>query len=345
MVEAVPVEQFLALAQSAPILDVRTPAEFERGHIPAARNLPLFTNEERAIVGTAYKQQSRQEAMLLGLDVVGGKMRPIVEAAQKLATAAQTRTLCVHCWRGGMRSGSVAWLLDLFGFKVFTLKGGYKAFRRYVLDSFTLPHRLVVLGGKTGSGKTHILHELQRRGEQVIDLEALAHHKGSAFGALGEHPQPSQEQFENELAVQWRPLDAARRVWVEDESRMTGRCCIPLEIWDMMRCAPVMFLDMPVEARVQNALADYGSFRAEELAQSLLKIQKRLGGLHTRLALEALERNDLAEAVRVALRYYDKAYLHGLHKRDPLTVRTIASSTVDVQQNVDTLLATAALDW
>jgi tRNA 2-selenouridine synthase len=342
MVETLPLERFLECSQASPILDVRTPAEFARGHIPNATNLPLFTNEERSVVGTAYKQQSRQEAMLLGLDIVGGKMRSLVEAAQVLAERAQSRTLCVHCWRGGMRSGSVAWLLDLFGFRVATLQGGYKAFRRSVLDTFLERRNLLVLGGKTGSGKTHILHELERQGEQVIDLEALAHHKGSAFGALGEAPQPTQEQFENELAMRWRTLNVMRPVWLEDESRMTGRCSLPQGIWEQMRTANVLFLDIPVEERVHNTLADYGAFSDDELISSILKIQQRLGGASTTQAVEAVTQGNRAEAVRIVLRYYDKAYLHGLHKRDASRVHTLLSSTADVYHNAELVQARAS---
>lgn len=340
MIESLSIEAFMEVSVTAPILDVRTPAEFERGRIPGAINLPLFTDEERAIVGTAYKKQSREQAMLLGLDIVGGKMRSIVEAAQQAASEAGTKTLRVHCWRGGMRSGSVAWLLDLFGFKVYTLKGGYKFFRRFVLASFAEPRSVMILGGKTGSRKTHILHALRERGEQVIDLEGLAHHKGSAFGALGEPPQPTQEQFENELAVQWRKLEPTRRVWLEDESRMIGRSALPLMLWEQMRFAPTVFLDVPIEQRIRNTIEDYGAFRAEDLRASVLNIERRLGGLATRQALEALDADDRETTVRIALQYYDKAYLHGLNERAPATVRLVATSLSDAAQNAALLLQT-----
>jgi tRNA 2-selenouridine synthase len=190
-------QQALALAKSGkplPMLDVRSPGEFARGHIPGAQNIPLFDNEGRAEVGTIYKQKGKQPAILRGLELVGPNMATMAERGRLTAI---DNTVFVHCWRGGMRSGSVAWLLESYGVKVFTLKGGYKAFRRYMQQQFEAPKNLLVLGGRTGSQKTTWLHALQGDGEQVIDLEGLACHKGSSFGMLGEHPQPTQEQFEN----------------------------------------------------------------------------------------------------------------------------------------------------
>ncbi|MCB0214369.1 MAG: tRNA 2-selenouridine(34) synthase MnmH, partial [Anaerolineae bacterium] len=218
------VEPFLELSRHYPVIDVRTSAEFAKGHIPGAMNIPLFSNEERAIIGTTYKQVGQREAMLLGLEIVGPKMRHLIEHIQTVATE---RTLLLHCWRGGMRSESVAWLAGLFGYRCYTLRRGYKGFRNYVLQMLELPSRLLILGGKTGSGKTEILQVLKQQGEQVIDLEGLAHHKGSSFGALGEADQPSQQQFENELAMQWRQLNLQRPVWLEDESRHIGKLSIP----------------------------------------------------------------------------------------------------------------------
>jgi len=185
----------------APVIDVRSPGEFVRGHIPGAHSVPLFTDEERAVVGTLYKQQGRDAAVREGLRIVGPKLATIVDEARALAPDGR---IGVHCWRGGERSGSVAWLLDKAGFtEVFTLKRGYKAFRQHVLEAFNMPHDLRVLGGYTGTGKTETLAHLRELGEQVIDLEGLAHHKGSSFGALGEEPQPTTEHFENLLVVDY----------------------------------------------------------------------------------------------------------------------------------------------
>ena len=186
-VKRIDIDPFLELSQSIPVLDVRSPGEYNHAHIPGAYSLPLFTDEERKIVGTTYKQQSREDAIKIGLDFFGKKMSKMVEEAEEIVgrlamtdgrnmnassrtTANEQRSskqVIVHCWRGGMRSAGVAWLLDLYGFDVYTLVGGY-----------------------TGSGKTYVLNGLEKIGEKIIDLEGLANHKGSAFGAIGQMPQP-----------------------------------------------------------------------------------------------------------------------------------------------------------
>jgi len=185
MVQKVEVEEFLSLARQYPVFDVRSPGEYQHAYIPGAYNLPLFTDEERKLVGTLYKQDSREQAIKAGLDYFGLKMRKMVEEVE----AMNSKTVLVHCWRGGMRSAGVAWLLDLYGFKVYTLVGGYKSFRKWVLARFEKPYPFQVVGGYTGSGKTELLKELATKGHTIIDLEGIAHHKGSAFGALGEAAQ------------------------------------------------------------------------------------------------------------------------------------------------------------
>jgi len=298
-----------------PLLDVRTPAEYAQGHIPGAINFPLFSNEERAEVGTIYKQVGPEEALLRGLEFVGPRMADMVRQARQLAPEGR---VVVHCWRGGQRSGSVAWLLEKAGFETCTLQGGYKAWRNFILDGFhQLKRRIVLLGGRTGSGKTAILHELARLGEQVIDLEGLAHHKGSAFGALGEQPQPTTEQFENELFVHWWRLDPERRVWLESESRSIGRVFIPEGVWEQMRQAPYVRIHVPFERRVERLVADYGRYEPEALIASFHKIRKRLGGQWVQAAEEAIREGRLGDAAAIALRYYDKTYDHFVEKHQP----------------------------
>jgi tRNA 2-selenouridine synthase len=334
MVESLAIERFLTLAREtgAPILDVRTPAEYDRAHLPKAHNLPLFSNEERVIVGTAYKQQGREAAIMLGLDMVGVKMRLLVEAAERINAASASpsnKTLLVHCWRGGMRSGSVGWLLDLVGYKVVTLRGGYKAYRRLALDTIEKPREMMILGGKTGSGKTLVLQALRERGEQVLDLEALAHHKGSAFGALGEEPPPTQEEFENRIGTALWEMDTSRRVWIEDESRMVGRLMIPATLWEQMRIAPTLVLEVPTEERLRYLAEIYGEFTIEELKESVLRIQKRLGGAATKGALEALDAGNLQDCAALTLHYYDSTYAKGLSRRDPKSLSVLEASAIE----------------
>lgn len=327
MLRALPITDFLA--SGLPIIDVRSPGEFARGHIPGAVNVPLFENDERAVVGTLYKQTGRDAAVLEGLRIVGPKLAAIVERATELAP---DRRIAVHCWRGGERSGSVAWLLDNAGFaEVCTLKGGYKAFRNHVLESFNGVPDLRILGGYTGTGKTETLRHLRALGEQVIDLEALAHHKGSSFGMLGEQPQPTQEHFENVLWDALRRIDRARPVWLEDESRKIGRVMLPGALYDALRMAPVLFADMPQAERVERLVQDYGAFPAEELAEAIKRIAKRIGPQHAKAALEALGSDDLATVARITLDYYDRTYAYGLSQRAPSSVVKLSASASDLR--------------
>jgi tRNA 2-selenouridine synthase len=319
------IENFLNLADQYPVIDVRSPGEFDHAQIPGAHSLPLFTDEERKVVGTAYKQQSREAAIKIGLDFFGVKMKMMVEEAEQIVKNRQraiskenplpvANCVLVHCWRGGMRSGAVAWLLDMYGFKVYILQGGYKAFRNWVLKQFDKEYNLKILGGYTGSGKTMVLRELRDKGHPVIDLEDLANHKGSAFGAIGEKPQPSQEMFENLLAIEL-VNKAGTAIWLEDESQRIGKLMIPNSLWEKMRNSPVYFLDIPFDERLSYLVNTYGNFEKEQLAGSIERIQKRLGGLETKTALAHLSGGNMEGCFSILLKYYDKLYHKGLHNR------------------------------
>jgi len=310
-------------------MDVRSPKEYYHGHIPFAINMPLFSDEERAIVGTIYKQQGKQPAIEKGLEIVGPKLVAFVNVAKNNAA---DNVIYIHCWRGGMRSGSVAWLLELYGLTVFTLKGGYKAFRNYVLESFKIPKSILILGGKTGSGKTLILKQLSKKNQQVIDLEGLANHKGSAFGALGENQQPSQEQFENNLALELLPINNNLPLWLEDESRLIGNKVIPEGLWQQMIDANVLFVSLPFNVRVNYLVEHYGKYSTEQLQTSITKISRRLGNEQTKLCIEALTKNDLITTCEICLLYYDKSYQHGLLKRTQTTVKEVSFNELDIEK-------------
>ena len=305
-----PLAEFEAL--SYPILDVRAPIEFAQGHVPGALNLPLFSDEERARIGTTYKQVSQDRAVHLGLEFFGPNMSAMIKKAQRLAPSKEVR---LHCWRGGMRSGAVLWLLELGGFKVHLLDKGYKDYRRAVLASFDTPRQWRVLGGLTGSGKTDVLHQLAALGQPVLDLEGLAQHKGSAFGAIGQPAQPTQEQFENNLAAALAALPTDAMVWVEDESRQIGRLTIPPALFAQMQAAPRWVLEAPRTARVAKLAAEYGAEDPTELAAAIERLQKRLGGRATKQALEAVAAGNFPLMVELVLDYYDKTYTHGLAQR------------------------------
>jgi tRNA 2-selenouridine synthase len=314
-----------------PVLDVRTPAEFAQGHIPGAMNVPLFTNEERAEVGTLYKQVSKEKAFLRGLELAGVKMASYDSQA---IWAAPGKQAIVHCWRGGMRSKSIATLLKFCGFDIHILEGGYKAYRNYLLEQFSdWKCRFVVLGGYTGTGKTEILRNLASFGEQVIDLEAIARHKGSAFGALGEMPQPTVEQFENDLFSCFCKIDPQKRTWVENESRSIGRVFVPQGFWEQIKSSPLLHVEMPFHLRVGRLIVEYATYPKEELEESLLKIERRMGGQHVKAALEAFRLGDLKKATSITLNYYDKTYEHAtskgnFSKKMYLPVETAESSII-----------------
>ena len=339
-IEKIHIEQFLELAKQHPVLDVRSPGEYKHAHIPGACSLPLFTDEERKIVGTAYKQENREQAIKLGLDFFGVKMRKMVEEAEQLSS--NSKTVLVHCWRGGMRSAGVAWLLDLYGFKVFTLAGGYKKYRNYVLDTFRLPFQFNILGGYTGSGKTELLKALKERGEKVIDLEGIANHKGSAFGNIGMPPQPGQEMFENLLAKELRKSLVSQPespVWLEDESQRIGLVNIPGELWKTMRQSPVYFLDIPFEERLKHIVQEYGQLDAEKLADAIGRISQKLGNLNAKTAILLLNEGKITESFDILLKYYDKHYFKSLHNREGINslLQTVDCKSV-TPENADQLV-------
>jgi tRNA 2-selenouridine synthase len=296
------------------IIDVRSPGEYVHAHIPNAFSLPLFSDEERAAIGTTYKQGSREAAIKLGLPFFGTKMQDMIEQVEGWVKHYEKinsikPTILVHCWRGGMRSAAVAWLLDLYGFKTEQLAGGYKAYRNWVLAQFEKNYSMKVLGGYTGSGKTEILLQLQKSKLPVIDLEGLANHKGSAFGALGQNEQATQEQFENNLADALFTTCAAHPYfWIEDESQRIGTNMLPIAFFKSMRNSVCYFIDIPFASRLQFIVQAYGRFAVADLIAATLRIQKRLGGLETKTAVNYLVENNIEAAFSILLKYYDKVY-------------------------------------
>ncbi len=352
--EQIDIEIFLKLSEERPVFDVRSSGEFFHAHIPGAFALPLFTDEQRKIIGTAYKQESRQVAVKKGLDFFSERMKIMPNEVEEIIKShsndsSKDNRVLVHCWRGGMRSRSVAWLLDLLGYKVYILKGGYKAFRNWVIDQFNKEYKINILGGFTGSGKTEVLKEMRLKGKAVIDLEALANHKGSAFGSLGEQVQPGQEMFENLLAIELikkfsnilnaeedselQQTNSICQIWMEDESRHIGSVGIPKMLWERMRTCQLYFLEIPFEERLKYIISTYGIYNKKELSNSIMKIQKRLGGLATKNAISYLLENKVEECFSILLHYYDKLYANALSKRENIdaVLNKIPCKTVDIQ--------------
>ncbi len=344
-IQKINIEEFLTLSKQHPVFDVRSPGEYAQAHIPSAFNIPLFNDEERKQVGTAYKQESREVAIKIGLDYFGVKMRKMVEEVEEIcnlkygnkttsdikiqSSVSNSKTLLIHCWRGGMRSAAIAWLLDMYGFNVYLLVGGYKGYRNWVLSQFEKAYPFIIVGGYTGSGKTEVLHQLKKHNKQLIDLEDLANHKGSAFGALEGKPQPRQEMFENLLAKELYNIGLlyldkdiqylAPVIYIEDESQRIGNLQIPMPLWYTMRKSPVYFLDIPFDERLDFITAEYGKQDKEELKNAILRIQKRLGGLETKNALQFLEDNQLKDCFSILLSYYDKWYGKALFNRENIS--------------------------
>ena len=345
-VQKISLDDFILNAPHQLIIDVRSPGEFEHAHIPSALSLPLFNNEERAIVGTTYKKQSRENAIKIALPFFGHKMLPMVQQVEKWVNDFEKLhkykpTIYVHCWRGGMRSAAVAWLLDLYGFKVTQLIGGYKAYRNWIITQFNVDYNLKVIGGYTGSGKTEILHALKEMGETIIDLEGIANHKGSSFGALGQLAQPSQEMFENILGVALHNTQQ-KEIWIEDESQRIGTVMVPTPLFNLLRNSTCYFLEILFEERLNFIVAQYGRFDKSDLIDATTRIQKRLGGLETKLAIQCIRDNNIKDAFEILLKYYDKWYTkfteHNTKAPKPKLIKQVASQ-VHPMENASLLLA------
>ncbi|MBM76511.1 MAG: tRNA 2-selenouridine(34) synthase MnmH [Proteobacteria bacterium] len=294
------------------LVDVRTPSEFLKAHIPKALNIPLLTDQERAEVGTLYRHKGKEKAVLKGLDLVGPKMSDIVRSFLEVAPK---RTVRLYCWRGGQRSQSVAWLLEQAGFKAKILKDGYKSFRRWVLNHFEREYQFRVLGGYTGVGKSDLLQILENKGAQVLDLEKEAHHRGSAFGGIGLPKQPSTQHYENKLAMRLRAFDMRLPIWLEDESRLVGKCAVPEFLFQQISRAQLFVVCRTIEERIVRLCQLYGVEQKQSLIDACMRIKKRLGLEHTKKAISLIEAGLLDEATLIILKYYDKKYQYSIDKR------------------------------
>jgi tRNA 2-selenouridine synthase len=308
------IEDFLSLRADLPVVDVSSEGEFDEGHIPHAFNIPILNNSERVAVGTDYKQKGQAEAIKTGFRLVGPRIIDIVTAAE---TVARGNELLVHCWRGGMRSSNFCQFVGMTKIKTHQLQGGYKSYRQAAHDSFRRDMKLVVIGGCTGSGKSEILRALKTKGEQIIDLEALASHRGSSFGGLLLPPQPTTEQFQNDLFEVILKLDLNRRIWIEDESIAVGKIFLPEPLWRKMLSSPLVEIHVDKQHRIKRLVDEYGPADKIEFLQAMERITKKLGGQNFNAARDKWLAGDKESTMDILLTYYDRAYTNGLTAKKP----------------------------
>jgi len=318
-VQVIPAEEAAArLGEFSAIIDARSEAEYAEDRLPGAVNWPSLDNEERALVGTIYKQVSPFEARKRGAALVTANIARHIER-EVVDKPREWRPL-VYCWRGGKRSGVLADLLDQIGFKVTLIEGGYRAFRRQVLNELpALAQRLQyrVVCGLTGSGKTRLLQALQARGAQVLDLEGLAQHRGSVLGVLPGQPQPSQKQFDMRIWERLRAFDPARPVYVESESKKVGNVTVPEALIQAMRASPCLRLDLPLDERVELLMEDYAWFAQDpEYFCSRLAALRELRGASV---VERWQAQARAGEIRAVFRelleqHYDPGYTASIRR-------------------------------
>jgi len=326
------IQDFLKNASPHTLIDVRSPSEFSRGHIPGAKNIPLFSDSERKLIGTLYNREGRKVAIQKGFEIIAGKITNLMKNVDSEAIHGFS---FLYCWRGGMRSGAMSWLFERFGIETYLLNGGYKSYRRLIREYFSAPLELGIVGGMTGTGKTQILKELKTKGFQVIDLEKLASHKGSAFGSLGEKKQPTTEQFENDLLFEFLKYDQEKTIWLENESQSIGKVFIPKELYEQMKNSKLFNLEIPLEERLKRLINEYSLYEDKDLYDCIGRIRKKIGGQNFKEAEIALENKDYKKFARIALQYYDKTYRFGLDKKQTKYLITLYSDSGNAKINAD----------
>lgn len=329
--EAIPVNNFLLQSPKKLVIDVRSPIEFKKGHMPGAVNIPLFDDLERAEIGTLYKAKGKEDAVMRGLEIVSPKLTTFINEAKKNT---QNKGVLVYCFRGGMRSNSFGWLLNTAGLETQILEGGYKAYRNHVLQQFEKNYKILLLGGATGSGKTEILKCL-KHDIPILDLEGLAHHKGSAFGGIGQPAQLPQQLFENNFYNDLKEIDASKYVLIEDESMSIGYNKIPYPFWLQMKQAPIIKIMVPFDLRVNRLVNEYGKENVEKLKQSVRNISQQLGPNNAKDCLQWLDEGKLADVAALTLRYYDKAYEYNHTKKEKKIILSVETDTDDPMINAE----------
>ncbi|WP_269624622.1 tRNA 2-selenouridine(34) synthase MnmH [Prochlorococcus marinus] len=325
---------------NSPIVDVRSPSEFFKGHWPGAINIPLFSDIERELIGKSYKKESRLKAIFNGLKISLKNSSKLIETI--LHTTSQkeevNNSLRIYCWRGGMRSAAFAWLARTIGIKTYLLKGGYKSYRNWVLNQFEADLPIRLIGGKTGTRKTDLLNHINKENIYVIDLEGIANHRGSSFGSLGMEKQPTSQQFENILAEFLCDFhkNNAIEIWLEAESSNLGKCRIPNSLYTKMKKAPILEIIKSKNERIENLVNLYSQNSQNELKNAVKRISKRLGPQRTKEAIDAIEKKEWSKACEAMLDYYDKCYEYELKKTEK--INSINLSGLDLKSSLKKIL-------
>jgi len=319
-----------------PLIDVRSPSEYYKGHLPNSINIPLFDNNERSIIGTIYKKKGREIAVIEGLKFFEKKMKLLldnlfmnIDSHKIIPENNNEISIRIYCSRGGMRSQSIAWLLEKYKLNTITLKGGYKTYRRWILDSFSKKWNIVIIGGKTGTGKTRLLSLLEKYKYQTIDLEGFACHRGSTFGGLGMEKQPSNEQFENKIAEKLNTFNTINNIFVEAESANIGKCKIPHEFFNQMKKSRRIEILRSESNRLDELIDTYSVFKKEELKDSVQRIKKRLGPQRTKIALESIDNEKWDLVCRSVLDYYDRCYEYEKVGKENITLLDLTDKNYD----------------
>ena len=328
-------EKFRSL--NGPLIDVRSPSEYYKGHMPNSINIPLFDNYERSIIGTIYKKEGRAKAVIEGLKFFEKKMEILLDdlflniESYKIPHEKNNKELSIriYCSRGGMRSQSIAWLLEKFKFNPITLKGGYKTYRRWILDSFSKKWNIIIIGGKTGTGKTKLLSLLDRYKYQTIDLEGFACHRGSTFGGLGMKEQPSNEQFENKIAEKLNSFKSINNIFVEAESANIGKCKVPHEFFNQMKTSRRIEIIRSESNRIDELINTYSLFKKEDLKESVLRIKKKLGPQRTKIAIESINNEKWDLVCKSVLDYYDRCYEYEKASKENLILLDLTDKKYD----------------
>jgi len=311
------------------LIDVRSPEEYYKGHMPNSINIPIFNNEERSIIGKKYKYSGRENAVREGFKIIENKIDKLINKFILIKKELHISTIDkyindthikIYCARGGMRSQSMSWLLEKFNYNCITLNGGYKTYRNWVLNIFKDKQKIIVIGGKTGTRKTKILNKLKSLGYQILDFENLANHRGSSFGGLGMKEQPTNEHYENLIAEDLHKINKKNFIFVEAESPNIGKNRIPHEFYKQMKNSNRIEIIRDENIRIKELINTYSKYNKNDLKESVLKISKRLGPQRTKSAIDSIDNEDWENVCKSVLDYYDRCYEHELKDKDDVKI-------------------------